>query len=236
VKSRDQSSRNRKKSRLSKPTRDQPSCGITITSHPTRNRKSTQYLVKWKGYPDSENSWLPAKELQSAQELLKQFHNRQVQIATTNQALQAQWKPKEGILSRASPVPPYHRRESDAKPPSPPSPTLKPSYSQIVKTKSPTRDPEKLARDPGKPARVPSRDLLALIRSPDITRDQMRSRVPTRPRDPTHFGRATHPLIGTWKTVGTDQQSTRSTRSQGIPHSLSPMDTGTGNTLISLRA
>jgi len=34
-----------------------------LISRPTRNRKSTQYLVKWKGYPDSENSWLPAKEL-----------------------------------------------------------------------------------------------------------------------------------------------------------------------------
>ena len=33
---------------------------------PTRNKKSTQYLVKWKGYPDSENSWLPAKELTHA--------------------------------------------------------------------------------------------------------------------------------------------------------------------------
>ena len=37
-----------------------------LASHPTRNRKSTQYLVKWKGYPDSENSWLPAKELTHA--------------------------------------------------------------------------------------------------------------------------------------------------------------------------
>jgi len=61
-----------------------------LTSRPTRNWKSTQYLVKWKGYPDSENSWLPAKELQSACELLKQFHNCQVRIITTNQALQAQ--------------------------------------------------------------------------------------------------------------------------------------------------
>jgi len=61
-----------------------------LTSHPTRNRKSTQYLVKWKGYLDSENSWLPTKELQSARKLLKQFHDRQVRIVTTNQALQAQ--------------------------------------------------------------------------------------------------------------------------------------------------
>ena len=29
-----------------------------LQAHPTRNRKSTQYLVKWKGYPESENSWL----------------------------------------------------------------------------------------------------------------------------------------------------------------------------------
>jgi len=114
-----------------------------LTSRPTRNRKSTQYLVKWKGYPDSENSWLPAKELQSACELLKQFHDRQVRIITTNQALQAQWKPKEGILSWASPTPPHLKRGSHTKSPSLPSPTLKPSYSQIVKTRIPSRDPEK---------------------------------------------------------------------------------------------
>ena len=97
-----------------------------LTSRPTRNRKSTQYLIKWKGYPDSKNSWLPAKELQSAQELLEQFHNRQVRIITTNQALQAQWKPKEGILSWASPTPPYLKRGSHTKAPSPPNPTLRP--------------------------------------------------------------------------------------------------------------
>jgi len=109
-----------------------------------------------------------------------------------------------------------------------------------VKTRIPPRDPEKQARDPGKPARVPSRDLPVLVRSPDITRDQKRSRVSTRPHDPTRFGRATRPLINTWQTVGTNQWSTRSSRSQGIPqgipHSLSPTDTGTGNTLIGLRA
>jgi len=94
-----------------------------LTSRPTRNRRSTQYLVKWKGYPDSENSWLPAKELQSARELLKQFHDRQVRIITTNQALQAQWKPKEGILSRASPVLPYLSRLA--------SPSIFPSHALV---------------------------------------------------------------------------------------------------------
>src|SRR6201992_981929 len=67
-----------------------------LASRPTRNRKSTQYLVKWKGYPDSENSWLPTKELTHAKELLHQFENRQKQV----RALQAQREPKEGVLSR----------------------------------------------------------------------------------------------------------------------------------------
>jgi len=194
-----------------------------LTSYPTRNRKSTQYLVKWKGYPDSENSWLPAKELQLARELLKQFHDRQVRIVTTNQALQAQWKPKEGILSQALPTPPYLKRESDVKPPSLPSLPLKPSYSQIVKTKIPPCDPGKVTRDS-------SYDSLPV----SVPCDQ--SHAQTRPCDPMHFGRATHPLIGVWKTVGTNQRSTRSKGSQGISHSLSPMDTGTGNAHIGLRA
>ena len=43
---------------------------------PTRNRQSTQYLIKWKGYPESENSWLPRSELKHAQELLKEFEQK----------------------------------------------------------------------------------------------------------------------------------------------------------------
>ena len=46
---------------------------LILASRPTRNRKSTQYLVKWKGYPASENSWIPAKELTHAKELLERF-------------------------------------------------------------------------------------------------------------------------------------------------------------------
>ena len=140
-------------------------------------------------------------------------------------------------VSWASPVPPHLKRGSYEKPPSPPSPALKPSYSQIVKTKKPTRDPEKQARDPKRTSCDTSHDISrdppVPSRSHDQTHDQTRSRVHTRSHDRPRFGRATHPLIGTWQTVGTNR---RSTRSQGIPHSLSPMDTGTSNTLIGLRA
>ena len=95
-----------------------------------------------------------------------------------------------------------------------------------MKTKIPPCDPEKQARDPGNQSHVPSRDPPAPVRSPDITRDQIRSHALTQPRDQARYGRATNPLIGIWKTVG---KIHRSGIPQGIPHSLSPMDTGTGD-------
>jgi hypothetical protein len=70
-----------------------------LMAQPMRNRKSTQYLIKWKGYPTSENLWLPEKELTNTKELLDQFkqkHNLRQRISTL--ALQAQQRPKEGIL------------------------------------------------------------------------------------------------------------------------------------------
>jgi hypothetical protein len=70
-----------------------------LMAQPTHNRKSTQYLIKWKGYPASENSWLLEKELTNAKELLDQFkqkHNPRQRISTL--ALQVQQRPKEGIL------------------------------------------------------------------------------------------------------------------------------------------
>ena len=36
--------------------------------------KTLQYLVHWKGYPSSEDSWVDHKDL-NAPELLKEFHN-----------------------------------------------------------------------------------------------------------------------------------------------------------------
>ena len=117
--------------------------------------------------------------------------------------------------------------------PSLPNLPLKPSYSQIVKTKIPLRDPEKKTCDL-------SRDPSPVLASHDPTCDHIRPRDLTRSRDPTQFGHATRLLINTWKTVGINQLATRSKRSQGIPqgipHSLAPMDTGTDNTIIGLRA
>ena len=43
-----------------------------------RGRK-TYYLVKWKGYPTSDNSWEPQENIH-ADELIKEFQNRTLKI------------------------------------------------------------------------------------------------------------------------------------------------------------
>ena len=83
------------------------------------------------------------------------------------------------------------------------TPTRDPGNTHVMKSRAPPvlqvsrvtpRDPGKqeshvTTRDPGKPG--------------DLPRDWSSAR----PRDVTRFRRATHPLIGTWKTMG---QSTKS--------------------------
>ena len=115
------------------------------------------------------------------------------------------------------------------------APAMKGSQYQEVPGSIPTKD-NYLACDPGNLSRVSSRDPLLTSVPRDQSHDLIRSRDHTQPRDQARFGQATRPLTNTWKTVGTNQWSTRSQGiPQGIPHSLSPMDTGTGNTLIGLR-
>jgi hypothetical protein len=38
------------------------------------HRRKVQYLVKWVGYDDSENTWEPARNLTHAWDLVKEFH------------------------------------------------------------------------------------------------------------------------------------------------------------------
>src|SRR5207302_8081641 len=117
--------------------------------------KSTQYLVKWKGYPNSENSWLPAKELMHAKDALREFKSKHTPKEGIR-VLQVQGGLKEGILSRATPAPSQIRT-------SPKKPPLNLSYSQVIKM-----GPNPRARDPGK---------YQVIQSPDLSRDHTTSRV-----------------------------------------------------------
>jgi hypothetical protein len=40
-----------------------------------RDGRTTKYLIKWKGYPDSENSWEPLTNI-PARAFVKEFHPR----------------------------------------------------------------------------------------------------------------------------------------------------------------
>jgi len=155
-----------------------------LAARPTRNYKSTQYFVHWKGYTDTDNSWIPAGELTHAKELVAEFHTRNHPNKGIHiQALQAQGDPKEGILLRAVLVPPSL------------------NYKPVT---SASCDHGNISHDPS--TTYTSRDLLA--RDPGnlqphdpgkITHDLSRNWS----HDKTRFRRASNPLINTWQIVGT---------------------------------
>src|SRR5712664_807272 len=74
------------------------------------------------------------------------------------------------FLSRAKRATTQHPENIRTINPSPQNPALKRSYSQVVQTRKPTRDPEKQARDRGKASPDQSRDPSALSTSRDPTR------------------------------------------------------------------
>ena len=39
-------------------------------------------MVKWKGYPDSDNQWLDAKDMENTQELIAEFHNSNSELGS----------------------------------------------------------------------------------------------------------------------------------------------------------
>jgi hypothetical protein len=47
------------------------------------HRRRTEYLVKWKGYDQSESTWLPAEELVHAKEALQEFEDSLAETART---------------------------------------------------------------------------------------------------------------------------------------------------------
>jgi hypothetical protein len=47
-----------------------------ILTHKGNIKGKCHFLVSWKGYPSSDNSWIPEKEMNNAQEILKTYKNR----------------------------------------------------------------------------------------------------------------------------------------------------------------
>jgi len=124
--------------------------------------------------------------------------------------LQAQQKPKEGILLRTESTTSCIQRIPN---PSSPKAAPKLKYSHMVESTLRPRDPGKLSPDL---SCVRSRDISPTLGSRDIqTRDpgkvshdlprdwsSTRSQVTTRSPDQMRFRCTPSPLIGTWKTVG----------------------------------
>ena len=74
-----------------------------LQSRLSPNQRGIQYFVKWKGYPDLENSWLSATAMKHAQDLVHTFHASHPHATrpTGLKSLQAQQEHKEGILLRS---------------------------------------------------------------------------------------------------------------------------------------
>jgi hypothetical protein len=73
-----------------------------LQSRLTPNKKGVQYLIKWKGYPDAENSWVPSSGMKQATTLVNHFHlrNPRAPQPACLRLLTVQQPHKEGILSR----------------------------------------------------------------------------------------------------------------------------------------
>jgi len=177
-----------------------------------------EYLVHWKGYSDADWTWVPAKELSYAQELVQEFLSRQ-KPKEGIQTLQAQWEPKEGILLWTESVTTCKQGTPKL---SPSKTTPKPSYSHVVWVMPRAHDPGKVLPDLSrvqthdwscvtshdKPVPLGSHDIGTCDpgnQSHDLPRDWscMRSHANTWSHDQTCFCYAPSPLIGMWKTVGT---------------------------------
>jgi len=72
-----------------------------LQSRLTPNKKGIQYLVKWLGYPSSENSWEPTANLKNSPDLVAMFHKCYPKMPRPLEAraLQVQ-RHKRGILSQ----------------------------------------------------------------------------------------------------------------------------------------
>jgi len=177
-----------------------------LVVRPTRNCKSTQYFVHWKGYTDADNLWILAGELTHTKELVAEFHTRNCpKEGIRIQALQVQGDPKEGILSQAVLAPPSLSYK----------PVTSASHDHRNISHDPTCDPsttrtsrDLLAHDPGN------------LRPHDpgkITHDLSRNWS----HDKMRFGRTSNPLINMWQIVGminktrplNDQQTCDATQS-----------------------
>src|SRR5579863_4346505 len=109
-----------------------------IRSHRRHGRrKQLQYLLKWKGYPESDNTWEPADQVH-APDLIKAYHRRHqlehikattpAQLSSTHSS--PTWSRSSILFSAPPPTRPTGSQSSDPAL-DPTSPTLTPSSTAI---------------------------------------------------------------------------------------------------------
>ena len=84
-------------------------------------RKGQQYLVKWKGYPDSENTWKPLKNLVNCELLLRQFQQKQDWTARPAGGM-CQWLIKLNLCHLTPSLSPSTEASASHRPQHPPTP------------------------------------------------------------------------------------------------------------------
>ena len=103
-----------------------------VTPYEKLQKHAVPSLLEGILYMEANCTWIPAKELTHAKELVEQFKAMQKAAQKSKEgirALQEQGKPKEGILSWTKSTP---SRNPVQTPTSPTRTTPKPSYSQMA--------------------------------------------------------------------------------------------------------
>merc|ERR1712209_272516 len=67
----------------------------SVVSKRDSEEGKVEYLVKWKGYDASDNTWEPIENLESSQELIDEFEGR-----TENTAVEEEGKDSTGKLEK----------------------------------------------------------------------------------------------------------------------------------------
>src|SRR5712672_1968587 len=107
-----------------------------------KKRNKTEYLIKWKGYSEAENTWVRAEDVH-APELLAQYHQRRSVTIRVGRVLKSKGRNKPGHAQVSVP----HRNPSDmssmpstsaAQGPIDLSPSLSPPPNQICTGENPS--------------------------------------------------------------------------------------------------